>query len=52
MSTWEPSPDTGPPIPFHVGIQVAWQAYVAECRWNGKEPNRAVFEAYLPKPAP
>jgi hypothetical protein len=37
------TPDTGPVIPPHTGRRVAWQAYVAECRGQGREPNRTWF---------
>jgi hypothetical protein len=35
--------DTGAVIPPHIGRRVAWQAYVAECRGQGREPNRTWF---------
>jgi hypothetical protein len=40
---WEHPTDTGPAIPPHIGRRVAWQAYVAECRGQGREPNRTWF---------
>jgi hypothetical protein len=41
------SPDTGPAIPPHIGKRVAWQAYVAEARGQGREPNRTWFNECL-----
>jgi hypothetical protein len=46
-----PSPDTGAVIPPHVGKRVAWQAYVAECRGAGREPNRGWFNECLGAPS-
>lgn len=40
--------DTGPVIPTHIGRRVAWQAYVAECRSQGREPNRTWFNGAVP----
>jgi hypothetical protein len=42
------TPDTGPAIPPHIGKRVAWQAYVAECRGQGREPNRTWFNEVVP----
>jgi hypothetical protein len=33
---------------FEQGVQIAWEAYCAEVRRQGKEPNRRVFEKWLP----
>lgn len=35
------------PIPFEKGIQIAWRAYLDECRKLGREPNRERFERWL-----
>jgi hypothetical protein len=42
--------DTGPVIPPHIGRRVAWQAYVAECRGQGREPNRVWFNDTIGPP--
>lgn len=40
-------PSGGRVVPFADGIRIAWDAYQAEARRTGREPNRALFEKYL-----
>ena len=34
---------------FEQGVQIAWEAYCAEVRRMGREPDRKVFEKWLPR---
>ena len=33
---------------FEAGIAIAWEHYQAECRRQGREPNRSYFTKWLP----
>lgn len=36
-------------VEFERGIEIAWNAYCDEVRRQGREPNRRVFEKWLPR---
>lgn len=46
-----PMGDTGSIPDFKDGMRIAWDAYRAECKRQGREPNRAIFEKWLPAAA-
>lgn len=39
---------SGQQVGFDRGIEIAWDAYQGECDRLGKQPNRRLFEKWLP----
>ena len=39
-------------VSFEEGIKIATEAYESECKRLGKEPDRAIFEKWLPTTGP